>query len=229
MSSPKQSPSVTLYCFTPLVTLITGLIEISLALYTWWRYRSTHLGRLSTALLILLATFQLSEFGICSGGPGNLLTRLGLISTAFMPIIGIHAITVMTRQKLSLVGGYAIASALAIFIAIAPDVAPFASCLGRFVAIPISSPFGVIYLLYYTTGLLMAIGLLIQALRAKTAPHLAIEWLLAGYLAFTVPTALVYILVTTTQESIASILCGFAVILALILTFKVLPLALSKK
>ena len=57
----------------------------------------------------------------------------------------------------------------------------------------------------------------------------ALKWLLAGYLVFVVPTTFVNIINPNTIEGIPSIMCGFAVLLAVILLLKVSPLVLTRK
>ncbi|HSX34855.1 MAG TPA: hypothetical protein VLF62_04390, partial [Candidatus Saccharimonadales bacterium] len=57
----------------------------------------------------------------------------------------------------------------------------------------------------------------------------AISGLTFGYLVFIVPTILVNLLSRDTVRGIPSIMCGFAVLLALSLGFMVLPATVSKK
>ena len=53
--------------------------------------------------------------------------------------------------------------------------------------------------------------------------------LMFGYLVFLIPTATVNYIKPETRAGIPSIMCGFAVFFALILAFKILPLAAKKK
>lgn len=59
----------------------------------------------------------------------------------------------------------------------------------------------------------------------RAAPHItrALKVLIVGYAAFMAPTTLVNIIDPSTIAGIPSIMCGFAVILALILSGFVLP------
>ena len=50
------------------------------------------------------------------------------------------------------------------------------------------------------------------------------KWFIIGYLSFILPLTLVYILIPTSRVAVASIMCGFAVIFAFILTFKIAPI-----
>lgn len=57
----------------------------------------------------------------------------------------------------------------------------------------------------------------------------ALRWLTVGYIVFIVPTIVVALLDPSTDGSVPSIMCGFAVMLALVLIFAVIPLAGTKR
>jgi membrane protein YdbS with pleckstrin-like domain len=57
----------------------------------------------------------------------------------------------------------------------------------------------------------------------------ALYGVMAGYLCLLIPTTTVNILYPETIHGIPSIMCGFAVLLALILTLYVLPYVTTKK
>ena len=57
----------------------------------------------------------------------------------------------------------------------------------------------------------------------------ALNWLAAGYLSFILPTTFVNLVNPETIEGIPSIMCGFAVLLAIILIGFVAPLTLEKR
>lgn len=225
----KETKSVTLCCFSPPVVLATFLIELALAIYAWWRYRSTHFGRLATVFLLLLAGFQGSELLICFGHSAIIWSKIGFICTTFMPILGIDLIYELRRKRASLAWGYALASALAVVIAIFPGIFQDAACTGTFVAFQTRSlTFDFVYVLYYLTTLFLGIFLILESSKEKGANKAALRWLLIGYASDMIPTFVVYGLTFVGQTAIASVLCGFAVILALIIGFKVLPLALHQ-
>jgi hypothetical protein len=57
----------------------------------------------------------------------------------------------------------------------------------------------------------------------------ALLWLMAGTLSFMIPTGIVYWVVPDSAYTIPSVMCGFAIIYAFILTAKVAPVAGNKK
>jgi len=50
-----------------------------------------------------------------------------------------------------------------------------------------------------------------------------LQWLIIGYLSFMAPMGAVYILFPVTRNAVASIMCGFALCLAVILALKIMP------
>jgi hypothetical protein len=105
-----------------------------------------------------------------------------------------------------------------------PDIFADARCTGKFVAfIRLSSAFDILYTVYYAAAILIGILRSAQALRRKQAPAKALRWILIGYGTLLIPTFVIHLLVLTDPDGFASIFCGFAVLLALILFGKVLP------
>ena len=60
MSNMKLFKANRLYCFSPLVMMITFLIEVTAAVYTVWRYKMNDVTKLVVAILGGLAVFQLA-------------------------------------------------------------------------------------------------------------------------------------------------------------------------
>ena len=63
----------------------------------------------------------------------------------------------------------------------------------------------------------------ITSLRRRSSGKKALQWLIVGYLSFMAPMGAVYLLFPETRNAVASIMCGFALVLAFILAFKVVP------
>ncbi len=217
---------LTLNCFSPEVILATFLVETALAAYAFLRYRSTRIGRRAALFLALLALFQLGELMICRGAPPEVWARVAFMATAFLPVLGLDFVGMLSGRQRPLGLGYAVASTFALAFAFTPGAATVAACTGRFVTFGGFSPgFDMLYGVYYVAVLFLGVGLTARALRERAGNLPALRWLLAGYLSFLVPAIGLYILVVTSRPGFVSILCGFAVIVAVIGTFRVLPLA----
>jgi protein-S-isoprenylcysteine O-methyltransferase Ste14 len=86
-----------------------------------------------------------------------------------------------------------------------------------------------LYSLYYYVleGIGLALALVPQK-KLEPNQKTALKWMVAAYAAIIVPTFTVTVLLPYTHLGIPSIMCGFAVIFAIILGLKVAPLALEK-
>lgn len=221
---------VVLYCFTPLVTLVTFLIETALGAYALVRYRHTAFGKLSALLILLLGVFQFSEYMICKTGQPGFWTQLGWVSITLLPIIGYHLVTMISGKSRWVPTGYLMAAFFSAAILLDPAAASDVTCPGNYVnfasAIPV---YGSAYALYYFWFIFFAAARLAQ-IGWKTGPQRQlVKWFFAGYAAFMLPAFVVYVLLPAPDEAFPSVLCGFAVFLALIVAGKVLPLYHKKR
>lgn len=215
-----------LRCFSPEVVLATFVIEFLFAVYAWWRYRLTTFGRLSVTFLLLLAGFQLSEYAICRGASSEIWTRVGFVCTAFLPIIGIDFIVRLRRIEYSMIWGYALATAFAVVMAFFPQIFAVSRCTGTFVAFHANIVgFDLLYITYYLATLFLGVGLAWQGWRGGGGSRKALLWILVGYVTFMLPAFMLYFLVSFGRLAIASVLCGFALIMAAVIITRVLPLA----
>ena len=226
----NPEPGITLSCFSPPVVLATFTLELILALYVWLRYRSTTFGRLIAVFLAVLSVFQLAELAVCLGGPSVVWTRIGYVAITFLPVIGIDVAARLSAQKIPAFIGYAIAAGFAAVIGFFPGLFEAAQCTGNYVLFRSKVPgFDILFCVYYLATLFVGIGLAMDALTQKAAEREALRWLLIGYATFIVPTFVLYAASIVTSESFPSVFCGFAVILALIVSFKILPIAHTKE
>lgn len=220
----------TTYCFSPPVMIATFFIEIGLALYVAWRYKLNEITRLAVALLFFLSVFQLAEYNVCEGSFGiDSLgwARLGYVAITLLPPIGFHLATKIAgqRQRGLVAFAYAAGIAFALFFAFSGDGITSPACLGNYVIFK-SAPGSVwLYTLYYYGWLIMSTVYAFTRAKAGLAKHKAraLKTLAIGYLAFILPTTLVNIIDPSTIAGIPSIMCGFAVILAVVLAGGVLP------
>jgi hypothetical protein len=225
----------TFYCFSPPVMIATFIIEISLAIYTLWRYKFTPIIRLASLLLVFLAIFQLAEFMVCRniGGDSLLWSRVGFASITMLPPLGIHALYAIVRAKERplLWVAYLMAAAFVAFFALVGHAFDGHSCLGNYVIFQLAPGSGWLFGAYYY-GLLLATLLLgwryLRTVRKATVKR-AVSGLMLGYAIFLIPTATVHMLSPASLTAIPSVMCGFAVLLALALCFIVLPVAGEKK
>src|SRR5574344_2119325 len=110
----KNKKGITLNCFSPLVMIITFIIEISLAIYTFIKSIKAKSDVGIVIVLVFLATFQLSEYQICDGKDALLWSRIGLFAITFLPVMGVYLISKLRKDAKLLKIGFAIAIAFAV-------------------------------------------------------------------------------------------------------------------
>jgi len=217
------------FCFSPPVMLATFLIEFGLAFYVLWRYTLNEISRLVVATLMLLGIFQLAEYMICGGlGLGHSeWARLGYVSITLMPAIGLHLVMAISGRKTKwlLYTAYAMAAAYVLYFVTIGSAIVGQVCTANYAVFHVSSIGSYVFSAYYYGWLLVAIGLAAYEARRQPKKVSVLRWMVAGYASFIVPTTLANIIDPRTIAGIPSIMCGFAILLALILAWRVLPLA----
>ena len=225
-----QRQTGTFYCFSPPIMIATFLIEIMLAIHTLVYYKLSAVTRLAAGILICLGLFQLAEYNICEGSfgfDGLAWARLGFVSITLLPPMGLHLATKLagTKQRSLVAGSYALGAAFASYFMFVGHGLSSPACTGNYVIFEIAQGAGGLYTLYYYGLLAIAVSYAWHRSSLVTAPHKAraLKALAIGYLAFMVPTTAANIMNPDTIRAIPSIMCGFAVLLAIILAGEVLP------
>jgi hypothetical protein len=232
----KPDKSVRLNCFSPPVMLATFIIEAVLAVYIIWRYRLDMTGRLVVALLSFLALFQISEYFVCGGAGLSAETwaKTGYVAITMLPPLGLHLLHILARKdrRAMVIASYVSAAGfIAFFLGYSGAFTGY-MCTGNYVIFQLASHSGMAYGFYYYGWLLAVLGYgksWLNELKTKGKKYAkqrqTIQALIAGYLVFLVPTAIANTINPDTRRGIPSIMCGFAVIFAVILVVYVLPRA----
>lgn len=215
----------TLLCFSPPVMAATIIIELGLALWVAIRYTTSNTRRLIIALLVFLAGFQIAELNVCDRMPPDLLwSRIGYVFITLLPPLSLHLVTLLRRKphaplvRIAYITGALFATAFAIL----PAGLNQGICTGNYVIFRLEQPLALLYMIYYFG--LVFLGLIMALLPLKRVParnYQATRWLAIGYLTFTMPTFILNILLPSTVHGIPSIMCGFAVLFAIILGLRV--------
>lgn len=226
----KEPGYTTLYCFSPLVMLLTFITEFALALYTFIKSRKAGSDYGIVIGLIFLGTFQLAEYMICRGSDPLLWSRIGLFVITFLPVFGYYLVSGIEKDYKPARYELVLATAIAFFFVFYPRALTGAACEGNYVILNMKPALYQFFAYYYFGFLLLGIW---KALRGiadnpnKKQMKKALMWLIIGYLSFILPLTLVYFFLAGTRQGIASIMCGFAIVFAFILTFKIAPIYYS--
>lgn len=220
----------TFFCFSPLVMISTFVIEIALAAFVTWKYRHTLLGKVSIVALLCLAVFQLAEWMVCEGSLGMdsvTWSRIGFVVIALLPALGLHIVHILAGRTKSVVPalGYIAAAIFVGYFAVATHGITSALCGGNYVIFEVAPTAIRAFTFYYYSLLLIGTGYALFWAASEKNKHTkrALRWLVGGYAVFMVPTAVINTIDPTTIAGIPSIMCGFAVLFAFILTFAILP------
>ncbi len=212
----------------------TMLVELTLACYTVWRYKLNVVGRLVLLMLLTLATFQLCEYHVCghTGFAASVWSRIGYVAITLLPALGLHLLHVLAGKpgRKLVVSAYASMVGFMAYFLLAPTAFSGYACTGNYVIFQIGETASWVYAAYYYGWISAALVLgwrwsraLLAAAKKRQAQ--AVSWLMASYLVFIVPTITVNVMNPNTLRGVPSIMCGFAVLCALILVFFVLPRA----
>jgi hypothetical protein len=228
----RKTKSTQFNCFSPPVMMATMTIEVVLALYTVWRYKMTPTVRLATITLIMLASFQLAEFFVCTGSIGHATawSRIGFAAITTLPPLGLHLMHKVAGKPAGrlVATSYATMGAFILFFLAFPSVFQNYQCTGNYVVFHLRPRAGGIFWVFYMGWLLTAILLGARwanelMRQGKTRKLNAVRGLIIGWLAFLLPTAIANMVNPASRSGIPSVMCGFAVLFAIILTTYVLP------
>lgn len=221
---------LSLKCFSPLVMIATFVFEMVAALIVLLRYRHLKESKLVIAILVCLAVFQLAEYMICVAALGLSSldwARVGWVAISFLPPLGVHlGLTIAGKQqKLMIVLGYAIAVVFSVYFLAIGHGMQGSVCTGNYIIFDVAKPALYIYMAYYYVWLITgaAAAFLYAGAIAEKPRREALQWLGVGYALFIIPTITVNMINPATMSAIPSIMCGFAVLLALVLLFAVTP------
>lgn len=223
-----RDKKLALFCFSPPVMVATFLIEIILLLALVIRYKMNRITRLIALSLFALAFFQLAEYFVC-GGLGvdaQAWSRLGFVAITSLPPLGLHIIYSIkkTPRMWPVWASYALMAAWIGVFTFSQTAFRSHECAGNYVIFDLQLYLSYLYSAYYYGILLLGIVASLHfAQQASGRQKQALLGMIAGYLVFLLPTAVVNTINPETIAGIPSIMCGFAVLFALILYGYVIP------
>lgn len=211
--------------YSPWLSLGTGLFEIIAAV---WILRGT--GRMGTrwrvsALLTVLAGYQFAEIFICNNPSNQFLARLAFADVVWLPPIGLSLVRYWSGAKANwtrVAEGltWAGAGALSIWMLLDTSFVVGTVCQAVLATYEHGTPFHHLFGGYYELVLCAmifgaAVGMSKQS-NAVDRAHLAD--LQMGVVGFVIPAMLTQIVWKGLDPSLPSIMCHYALILAILLT-----------
>jgi len=215
--------------YSPILGVVTAGFEIIVAGWALMGLRRT-LGErrvvwTTSAVLVLLAGYQIAEVVICADvAAAGFLPRLAFIIVTWLPPLGLLLIAQLRRPRsratyASAYGLFAAAAGIVAWILIDGSFATASVCNAVYARYSHVMPWFRIYAWYYWAGLLgMA---LLSGYGAMACPDdrrkRQLTLLFGGTLAFVLPSIAVSWFVPETRGALPSILCHFALVLAICL------------
>lgn len=213
-------------CYNPTVSLTTAIIEWTLAIILPFKYSKTRTRYFTSVFLFFLGFYQFTEFMFCKTNQADLWMRLGFIAYTLLPAIGLHTTLYYFKIKWNLFWIYIIPILYIIGAVAATNFVLESKCHDIFVTArnifsSVDSPlasirFG-IYTAYYFSFILAACIIAIRAYLKETnykKQKVLLAFPTAVFL-MSFPTFILVIIFPTLNIQFPSILCHFALLLAL--------------
>lgn len=230
----KQKRQLVFGCFTPQVMVATFVIETLLVVYTIVRYKLEAKGRTILAILGCLAAFQLAEYYVCTqSGVAVIAARFGYVAITLLPVLGLYLTGLLTKplKRRTAIAMFTCAGVIATYYLISPNAFDGYECTGNYVIFQTNLfqayAYGVYYFGFIGVTIFKAFRHMQNYANAKN--YRALYWLLVAYAVFIVPVAILIVFHPDTRRAVPSIMCGFAIAFALIMTARVAPMALKKR
>lgn len=210
-------------CFTPPVSLATAAIEFGLIFWMQYKYPRAAFLTFGCWFMFLLGAYQFSEFLLCVAPYPDIWVRLGFIAYSFLPAVGLHAALVFTKKKYSRTLLYAIPVLASLFV-LTPHAAVSGVCETIFVTthiFPNSWAGSILFWIYsgfYYAGFIIWSSLvcLHKYLHEKNVRRRTQFLFLSVAIALmTIPTMILIIILPHFDVRFPSILCHFALLLAI--------------
>jgi hypothetical protein len=214
--------------YSPLLAIITGIIELAAAA---WIFLGPRLGRKRIIypiglIFLLLAGYQFAEVGVCSRPDLRFFTRLAFFDITWLPPLALWLGSQISRPKLRWLRAAAVidfgaALALSVWIFADPRAVTKSVCQTVIAFYAQARTFEVVYGIFYQFSLLLTIFAGVAAMALSDDSVLRKHWanLQGGILGFLLPSIAVRILVFEKPGTLPSVMCHFALILAVSLGF----------
>ena len=204
-----------------LVSLIFFIIEFGLLLFIVVKNRKHPQFVWILLIMIFLQAYQLMEFLMCIGIDPNIIGRMGLVAITFLPPLGILLTSDICDLKHWINwSGIVFAVGLSIYYSVVPNAFTELTCNPFYATYtyPLGNLYGVFYFGYIGWAFVLIV---ISVIRNKTQSRSPINkrgmFVLIGYLAFLAPMGLTILIDTTTIGALESIMCKYAILLAITL------------
>jgi hypothetical protein len=212
--------------YSPILAVATAAFEIvaaGWALTMKSERRTRGVLRTTGAILLLLAGYQIAEVAICADVvAAGFLPRLAFLIVTWLPPLGLLLVAQLRRPRSSALYGSAFvmlaaAAGMVVWIALDGSFATASVCNAVYAHYTHAMPRFAIYAGFYwigLSGMILGSGIGVAS-TVDVHRRRQLGLVLSGTLAFVVPGLAVSWLVPPTRGALPSILCHFALLLAI--------------
>jgi hypothetical protein len=211
--------------YSPILAVATAAFELLVAGWALRGAGDRSILRTTAAILVLLAGYQITEVAICANlGAAGFLPRLAFIDVTWLPALGWVVIGQVRRPRSAGLRGaglslLAAATGIVVWIVLDRSFASASVCSAVYARYTNAMPRFLAYSIYYWVGLFGMAALSAYGMRTCEDPHRQrmLRQILVGTLGFVLPSVALSWFVPTTAGALPSIMCHFALILAVFL------------
>lgn len=211
--------------YSPILAIGTAVFEFTVAVWALRGPGRKPIIRTTSAILLLLAAYQIVEVLVCSRAPMvGFMPQMAFIVVTWLPPLGLLLIAQLSPSQSQLnyaISYFMLAVALSLVIWIALDERFVTDSVCNVVYAKYSNPTPrlQVYSWFYWLGLLGMVVLPALGVRNSNDPdqQRLLRFVLIGSLGFIVPGVIVTHFVAPAQGALPSIMCHFALVFAIFL------------
>jgi len=209
--------------YSPTLAVATAGFELAAAAWVLTGPGRKELLRTSAAILVFLAGYQVVEAVLCTMAPrSEFLPRLAFLVVTWLPPLGLLLASFLLSQgdrpaRSFAHGMFVLAAGFCIWILLDPGFATLSACAAVYARYDHARTAFLAYSAYYWAGLLGLAGFSAYGAARPHDPHdgrLA-KLMFLGSLALIVPAVVTSRLLPTPDGALPSVMCHFAVLLAI--------------
>ncbi|MCK5145525.1 hypothetical protein KAR48_02155 [bacterium] len=208
--------------YSPYLSILTAMLEIVAGIWALAGTGRKSIIRISSALLFLLAGYQIMEVLACGSGGGSvIISKLAFVDITWLPPLGLLLIAKLLTPRSKAVirfawGMICAASIIVLWIVIDSQFVSISVCSVVFAKYQNLMPQYLLYCIYYQLGLLGMIGVSAWGMRSSVNPYhrRMLRYIFWGTLAFVAPSSIIVTFLPAAQGGMPSIMCHFALIFA---------------
>lgn len=209
--------------YSPALAIATAIFEVSVAVWALRGPGRKPIIRTTSAILLVLAAYQIVEVLICSRAPmAGFMPQMAFIVVTWLPPLGLLLIAQLSPSQSHVnyaVSYFMLAVALTIVIWIAFDDRFVSDSVCNIVYAKYSNPLPRfrIYSWFYWLGLFGMVALSALGVRNSNNPgqQRLLKSVLIGSVGFIIPALIVTQFVAPAEGALPSLMCHFALILAI--------------